>query len=181
MSGPTNMWSADGWENWSADGYPGWSADGYEPNPLAFAVSFITNGGDLVGSITPQYSALVPYGWVITGYPGIMTEQPLNTSINLLISAGAAPVPPVPVPIVPPTTLVPNVVGKFYIDAQLAILNAGLLIALPSWALSSTSSPQFVISQSLAAGSRVNQQTQMTIVVSGFPVQNQGVGTVPVP
>jgi beta-lactam-binding protein with PASTA domain len=83
----------------------------------------------------------------------------------------------------PPVTqaLVPNVVGKFYSDAQLALGNARLLIAPPVWVLSNTVAPQYVISQSIAAGSLVAEQSQVTIVVSGFPVINQPGVVVPVP
>jgi beta-lactam-binding protein with PASTA domain len=77
--------------------------------------------------------------------------------------------------------LVPNVIGKYYYDAQQAILAAAMLIAPPVWALSSTINPGYVISQSIAAGTNVNPQTPMTITVAGFPVTNQPGVVVPVP
>jgi len=63
----------------------------------------------------------------------------------------------------------------------LALLNAGFLIAQPAFALSATVLPQYVISQSIAAGTQFTQQTQVTIVVSGFRVTNQPGISVPVP
>jgi hypothetical protein len=69
----------------------------------------------------------------------------------------------------------------FYVDALLAINNARLLIAPPVWVISSTVLPQYVISQSIAAGTLVNEQTQVTITVSGFTVVMQPATPVAVP
>jgi beta-lactam-binding protein with PASTA domain len=41
--------------------------------------------------------------------------------------------------------------------------------------------PQYVISQSIAAGTQFTQQTQVTITVSGFTVINQPSIPTPVP
>jgi hypothetical protein len=161
-----NLWSADGRSAWSADGFPGISADGYEPTPLQCAVTAFAHVGVNVGALTYVYSPYgVPVGWVITGYVPFITALNAGEYIPLTISEGPAP---------PPTLItVPNVVGKFYYDAQLAILDAGFLIAAPQWVLNSGVLPQYVISQSIPAGQQFTQATQITIVVSAFPVTNQ--------
>ena len=174
MVGPgTNLWSADGNYQVSADGFPGWSADGYEPTTLTVAEVDLAAFGVNVGALTYVYSATVPAGYVITGYPPFMSSAFAGQYIPLVISNGPAPAPKI--------VTVPNVVGLFYYDAQLALLNAGFLIAQPAFALSATVLPQYVISQSIAAGTQFTQQTQVTIVVSGFRVTNQPGISVPVP
>lgn len=169
-----NEWSADGRLNWTADGYPGWSADGYEPTPLECAVTYFAEVGVNVGTLTYQCSNDgVPLGWVITGYVPYINVAYAGQYIPLTISNG---------PCVGSTPLtVPNVVGLFYYDAQLAILDAGFLIGPPIWALSGTVLPQYVISQSIPAGTLVSNQTQILITVSGFPVINQPGIITPVP
>jgi beta-lactam-binding protein with PASTA domain len=170
----TTLWSADGNYNWSADGYPGISADGYEPTPLECAVTALAAVGVNVGQLTYEYSAYgVPAGWVITGYVPYINAAYAGQYIPLVISLGPAPAPKV--------LTVPNVVGMFYYDAQLALLDAGFLIGQPLWALSGTVLPQYVISQSLPAGRQVTTQTQVLITVAGFPVVNQPGIIVPVP
>ena len=170
----TNLWSADGNFNWSADGYPGISADGYEPTPQSCAVAALAGFGVNVGQLTLACSNFgVPVGWVITGYVPFLSAAFAGQYIPLTISDGPCPTA---------TTLVaPNVTGMFYYDAQLAILAAGFLIGPPTWALSATVSPQYVISQSIPPGTPVNNQTQITIVVAGFPATNQPGIIVPTP
>ena len=161
LPGCVDLWSADGRLNWSADGFPGISADGYEPTPLECAVTYFSEVGVNVGQLTYQYSAYgVPVGWVITGYVPFINPIYAGQYIPLVISEGPAP---------PSTVLtVPNVVGKFYYDAQLALLQAGFGIDEPIWVLSSTVLPQYVISQSIPAGTTFTKQTIVRITVSGF-------------
>jgi eukaryotic-like serine/threonine-protein kinase len=168
------FWSADGAPlgGWSADGFRGWSADGYEPTSLAVATTALAALGLNVGVLTYVFSSVVPIGYVITGYPAFFGE-PAGSYIPLAISNGPAPASRV--------RFVPNVVGKFYFDAQQMILRSGLLIGYPVFALSTTVLPQYVISQSIAAGTQVAEQTMVSIIVSGFSVlQQPGVPT-PVP
>ena len=75
----------------------------------------------------------------------------------------------------------PNVVGKYYYDAQLAILQAGMLIKPPNFVVDTAVNPGYVIAQSLVAGTQVGPQTPMSITVSGFLVTNQPGVIVPVP
>jgi beta-lactam-binding protein with PASTA domain len=175
-SAPLNTnprWTADGFNQWTADGFYGWTADGYEPTTLAAAVAAFALAGVNVGLLTYAFSSTVPIGYVITGWPPLLASAPPGTYVPLTISEGPAP------PVV--TALVPNVVGKFYSDAQLALNNARLLIAPPIWVISSIVLPQYVISQSIAAGSIVPEQTQVTITVSGFTVIMQPSNPMAVP
>ena len=158
------LWSADGFNQWSADGFYGWSADGYQPTTLQAAVAALAAVGVNVGVLTYVYDPLVPAGYVITGWVPLLSA-PFGSYVPLTISEGPAPAAAI--------LTVPNVVGKFYYDAQLALLDAGFLIAPPQFVLSSTVLPQYVISQSLPAGTHATQQIQVTITVSGFPVVNQ--------
>jgi beta-lactam-binding protein with PASTA domain len=165
-------WTADGFNQWTADGFYGWTADGYEPTTLTAAVTaFALQGKNVIPTFV--FDPLVPDGYVITGWPPLLASAALGSYTNLLVSQGPAP-PPVVI-------TVPNVVGLFYYQAQLALLQAGFLIAYPTFALSNTVLPQYVISQSIAPGTQFTQQTQVTIVVSGFSVlQQPGIPT-PVP
>lgn len=170
----TDLWSADGNFEASADGFPGWSADGYEPNPLFFAVLRFAAVGVNIGTITYVYSTVgTPVGWVITGYVPLLTSAPAGSYVNLVVSNGPAPAPT--------PSIVPNVVGEYYYDAQLAILQAGMLIQPPKFVVDTAVNPGYVIAQSLVAGTQVNPQTPMTITVSGFLVTNQPGVIVPVP
>jgi beta-lactam-binding protein with PASTA domain len=166
-------WSADGFNQWSADGFYGWTADGYEPTTLAAAITAASALGVNIGPITTAYDPGVPVGFVITGWSPLVNSAPVGSYVPVIISEGPMP---------GPTTLtVPNVVGKFYYDAQLALLQAGFLIDVPTFVLSSTVNPQYAISQSVAAGTTFTQQTLITITVSGFSVTNQPGIVVPVP
>lgn len=166
-------WSADGFNQWSADGFYGWTADGYQPTTLDVVVTAFASVGANVGPLTYVYDPVVPAGFVITGWAPLLASALPGSYTPLLISQGPAPA------VVLAT--VPNVVGKFYYDAQLALLQARLLIASPVFVLSSTVLPQYVISQSIAPGSQVAEQTQVTITVSGFKVIMQPNTSVAVP
>jgi hypothetical protein len=190
----TNLWSADGNYNWTADGYTGWSADGYEPTNLEVATADLASFGVNVGPLTYQYDPLVPLGYVITGYVPFLNVNYAGQYIPLVISNGPAPGSTI--------LTVPNLVGLFYYDAQLAINDAGLLIAPPIWVLTSPPAPprsdfafgisgfgvgsfgvtplpppgvlpQYVVSQSIPAFTQLTQATQVTITVSGFTAINQ--------
>jgi hypothetical protein len=166
-------WSADGNFIWSADGFMSWTADGYEAFPEgAFAIT-LANAGYNVGTITYVYSQTDPLGTVMSTTPQPYTLAPPGSYINLVVSNGPIPAGTI--------VTVPNVVGLYYYDAQLALLSVGLYIAQPVFVLSSTVLPTYVISQSIAPGTQINAYTQVTITVSGFTVTNQGGSPLPVP
>jgi beta-lactam-binding protein with PASTA domain len=143
------------------------------PVTLAVATSQLAAFGVNVGFVTYAYDPLIPLGDVITDYSQFLSRVYAGQYIPLTVSNGQAPPAR--------ARFVPNVVGMFYFDAQLLILRSGLLVGPPSWVVSPTVNPQFVISQSIAAGTLVAEQTPVTIVVSGFPVMNQGGVIVGVP
>lgn len=166
-------WSADGNFFWSADGFMSWTADGYEAfSEGAYAIK-LAQAGYNVGTITYVFSQTDPLGTVMATIPQPFTNAPLGSSINLIVSNGPAQ---------PATTAtVPNVVGKYYYDAQLTLLGNALLIAPPVFVLSNTVLPSYVISQSIAAGAVVGVNTQVVITVSGFQIPIAGGGFTPEP
>jgi len=139
---------------------------------FAQAVSELAAFGVNAGVLSYSFDSSSP-GTVLTNITPFLSTNFSGQYIPLTLSQGpAAPVT---------KALVPNVVGMLYSDAQLALGQARLLIASPVWMLSNTVKSQYVISQSISAGSTVPEQTQVTIVVSGFSVlQQPGVPT-PVP
>ena len=174
MTGPgTNIWDASGNYAWSMDGFTGFTWDGYEPTTLAVATADLAASHDNVGAITYVNDPLVPVGYVITGYVPFLSSAYAGQYIPLKVSGG----PPAPGRIY----TVPNVVGEYYYDAQLNILDAGFWIAPPVFVLSATVIPGYVISQSVPAGTRTPNLEQITITVAGFPVTNQPGIIVPVP
>ena len=168
----TYLWSADGNYQITADGFPGWSADGYEPTPLAVAQAALGANQIQVGTLTYQYSVNgTPIGYVVTGWPAQL-GLPAGSVLNLIISNGPAP------PVAP--LIVPNVVGMYYYDAQLALLEAGIRTAPPNIVIAPGVNPGYVTAQSLVAGTPVTGQPQCIITVSGFINQLQGGAQVPV-
>jgi len=155
-------WTADGYWNWTADGYPGWTADGFEPRDYAAAQAILAAEGVSFGEpVTYAYSPLnAPVGFVIGYNPSAGQAVPAGTTAPT-ISLGPVPVPP--------TLTVPNVVGKYFYDAQLALLQAGFLIGQPTYQPSASIIPGIVISQSVSAGSTFTTQWQVLIVVSDGP------------
>jgi beta-lactam-binding protein with PASTA domain len=131
---------------------------------LATAVTELAAFGVNVGALTYAYDPVVPLGSLITSLAQYLSDNYAGQYIPLTVSNGQAPPTSV--------TAVPNVVGMFYQDALQALGYWGLLVNL-TLALSDTVLPQYVISQSIAAGTQVAQQTQVTITVSGFTVLQQ--------
>jgi beta-lactam-binding protein with PASTA domain len=174
VTGPgTNIWDASGNYVWSMDGKTGFSWDGYEPTSLAVAQADLAAFGVNVGAITYVNDPLVPVGYVITGYVPFLSSAYAGQYIPLVVSGG----PPNP----GRTYHVPNVVGEYYYDAQLNILDGGFWIALPVFVLSATVLPGYVISQSIPANTTTQVLQQIVITVAGFPVTNQPGTIVPVP
>jgi beta-lactam-binding protein with PASTA domain len=136
---------------------------------FAQAVAQLAAFGVNAGVLSYSFDSSPP-GTVLTNITPFLSTSFAGQYIPLTLSQGQSPLPV--------QALVPNVVGKFYSDAQLALNQARLLCPQPKFVLSSTVLPQYVISQSIAAGATVPEQTQVTIVVSGFSVlQQPGVPT----
>lgn len=163
----TNLWDFSGNWDWDFSGYPGWSWDGYEPTPLECAVTYLAEVGVNVGQLTYQCSSLgVPLGWVITGYVPYINPAYAGRYFPLIISNGPCPVPLY--------TTVPNVIGMFYYDAQLAILDAALRIAQPIWGFASTVQGSIgwtADSTTITADSSITVDS--STVIQNFPVNPQ--------
>jgi beta-lactam-binding protein with PASTA domain len=161
--------TADGFQlTWTADGfYPG-VVPGTVPNVVNFQqdyAKFLINQAQLTLYRRDYYvfSNSVPLSYVVSQSPIAGTVLPLSGQVTLTISAGPAPVIA--------TATVPNVVGLYVWDA-LRVINAAQLIANPffEYAESVSIPAEYVISQSLAAGSIVVLWSSVTLVVSsGVP------------
>jgi serine/threonine-protein kinase len=127
---------------------------------LQQAVALLAAAGVSLGNpITYAYSSTIPVGYVISQTPS-PGEANYGTLVYLTVSNGPAPKAT--------SATVPNVVGRYYYDAQLAILDAQCTIAAPNWIVSATVEPGYVISQSVAAGTVAPIGEQVLITVSKY-------------
>ena len=115
----------------------------------------------LIGRQTGTGYSAYPAGQAFFQAPSAGAQAPHGSYVSYTLSLG--PNPPV-------ITDAPNVVGQYYYDAQLAILDASFLIQPPTFVVSSTVLPGYVISQSVAPGTPNAGQTPISITVSAFRV-----------
>lgn len=137
--------------------------------PLANVVTQLAAFGVNAGVLTYTYDPVAPVGNVISNFTPFLDWRYFGQYVPLTVSEGPVPVTTV--------ATVPNVVNKYYYDAQLAILDARLLIAPPKYVLAPQVVPGIVLTQSLAAGAIEREQTQMTITVASLPGTNGLPGT----
>jgi beta-lactam-binding protein with PASTA domain len=128
----------------------------------------------------PAIFSSYPAGTIAAQSPPAGGSVIQGTVVTLNLSLGPLPPPP---PVIPAGSVaVPDLIGMFYYDAQLAILEYGLRINTPVWVLPPPGvNPQYVTAQSIAPGTVVAVQTQVTITVAGFTVVNQPNIPTPVP
>jgi beta-lactam-binding protein with PASTA domain len=113
-----------------------------------------------VGTITEEYSDTVPYGVVISQFPGAGTSVVLGTSVNLTLSLGQHLV------------AVPNIVGMIQQTAMGTIMyTAGLTVGTVTQGNSDTIPELKVCNQSPAAGTLVALKTPVNFVISIGPVK----------
>jgi hypothetical protein len=112
------------------------------------------------------YSSLYGLGLIAGESPAGGTFALPGSIVIINMSLGAGP------PARAGYAMVPNVLGMFYYDAQLAILEAGFRIAPPNFVAPVASPtvpfPQYVVAQSIPGGAFIAVQTQITITVPGF-------------
>lgn len=124
----------------------------------ASASSALTAIGLKVGTVTQQSSSTVPSGTVMGQNPTAGTSVTSGSSVNLVVSSGAAPAPT--------TVTVPNVVGDTQTTATTVITGAGLVVGTVTTQSSTTVASGNVISESPAAGTKVNKGSAVNLVVS---------------
>jgi len=123
----------------------------------ADADSAITARTLIVGTVTQAYSSIVPSGSVISQNPRAGVLVAPGSAVNLVVSAGHAPV------------TVPNVVGRTQAIAKSAINAAKLTVGAITKAQSATIQSGRVISQNPLAGALVARGSAVDLVVSTGP------------
>ena len=140
------------------------------PNVLGLnllnAQAAITAAGLIPVEGSYVYSGSYVLGLVAAQSPLGGTFAPAGSIVIFNLSLGAGPPAPAGYGVVP------NVLGMFYYDAQLALLGAGFRIAFPRFKLPASPAflPQYVIGQSIPGGAIVALQTLIKIDVNGFTV-----------
>ena len=113
----------------------------------------------LLVKITPQESADIASGTVISQNPAALVPVAVGSVVELFVSKGVG------------EELVPDVVGQPLAQAQAAIQAAGFRFANPTQAASATVPNGSVISTDPAGGASVAANTLIRIVVSTGPEQ----------
>src|SRR5213082_1107738 len=123
----------------------------------AAATSAIISAGLTLGTVTMQSSTTVAPGNVISQSPAAGTSVASGLAVNLVVSSGAPPPAPVPVP---------NVVGQTQAAATSAITGAGLTVGTVTRQSSTTVPSGNVIGQNPAAGAQSASGSAVDLVVS---------------
>ncbi|MCX6525731.1 MAG: PASTA domain-containing protein, partial [Actinobacteria bacterium] len=113
----------------------------------------------LLVKITPQESADIASGTVISQSPAALVPVAVGSVVELMVSKGVG------------EELVPDVVGQPLAQAQAAIQAAGFRFANPTQATSATVPTGSVISTDPSGGTSVAANTLIRIVVSTGPEQ----------
>lgn len=131
----------------------------------------------LVVRPVPQHDP-APFTWNFNGSPVIPGQRPAagfqliatpvgaDTHIDAVMQIGVGQFTPSPPPI--PGLTVPNVVGLYFYDAQLAILQAGFWINTPVEVDAPGEVLGIVLTQSIAPGSFFLLPQQITITVAAY-------------
>ena len=120
----------------------------------AQAVELIEELGLTVGDIAEEYSRGDDEGLVISQSPRAGSERERGTAVSLVISLGTEPIE------------VPDFIDLSLSEATDLIGRLGLELGVVAEEYSETSPEGFVISQSIRAGSRVEQGERVDLVVS---------------
>jgi len=128
----------------------------------AVAGSTMTNAGLKLGNVSQVASETIASGVVISQTPGADSSVNTSSSVNLVVSAGAA-------------ISVPDLVGLSETLATNAIINAGLSVGIISRVANSSVPAGEVLSQTPSAGQVVGSATAVDLVISN------GVALVSVP
>lgn len=129
-------------------GVVGWSSSD--------AQAAIQNAGLTVGSVSEKYSDDYEAGTVISTDPASGTKVNKGSAVNLTVSKGKET----------KMVSVPSLSGKTQSVAEQALTSVGLTVGTVTEAYNSSVSAGYVISQTAAAGSQVEEGTSIGFVVS---------------
>jgi len=110
-----------------------------------------------LGAVATGYSDTQAFGNVFTQTPSAGTQVTVNTAVNVIISQGPAPVG------------VPAVIGLESAQAQAALVASGLTVGDLTESYSGTAAAGIVISQNPAAGTQLQRELPVSLVVSRGP------------
>ncbi|MBQ9890247.1 MAG: Stk1 family PASTA domain-containing Ser/Thr kinase [Firmicutes bacterium] len=119
--------------------------------------------GFVLGEVSGAYSSTVERGRIISQEPAAGAKLEKGGKVDIVISLGPDESSEL--------IVVPRLTGKTLEDAQKAIEEAGLVLEKTTEQESSSVDKGYIISQSIAAGSQVEKETKISLVVStGYAV-----------
>lgn len=107
-----------------------------------------------MGDVTQEYSDTVPSGLVISQKPEALSKADAGSKVALTVSKGKQ---------APKETTVPDLRGKTPTEAEKAIADAGLAVVMGDPVIDDTVQPGLVCRQSIGAGTKVDEGTQIAI------------------
>jgi serine/threonine-protein kinase len=119
-----------------------------------------------VGTITPQHSGSVANNAVISSSPAAGQSVPPSSTVNLIVSSGAA------------TKSVPDVVGQSQSSATSTLQGAGFQVTTSTLASSSATAGN-VISQTPKAGSQASSGSTVALVIAKAQPKKKNTAAVP--
>ena len=119
--------------------------------------------GFVLGEVSGAYSSTVEKGRIISQEPAAGAKLEKGGKVDIVISLGPDESSEL--------IVVPRLTGKTLEDAQKAIEDAGLVLEKTTEQESASVDKGYIISQSIAAGSQVEKETKISLVVStGYAV-----------
>ncbi|OGS19301.1 MAG: hypothetical protein A3J83_07200 [Elusimicrobia bacterium RIFOXYA2_FULL_40_6] len=139
--------------------------------PVEQACIEITKMGLVPDRMEKELSPTVPKGYVISLTPEPGTSVDFGSKINLLVSNGqpkavkAKPAPK-PKPIIVPKEMVPEVVGKYFDEAQKILESKGFKLGKINKSYSDDQDFDIVLSQYPKPGMSANKGSDVTITIN---------------
>lgn len=121
------------------------------------AKQLIINAGLTMGKVKSKYSNKVPEGHVISQDPAAKTSVEEGTAVDIVVSKGKK---------APEKVTVPDLTGMTQEDAEKALANAKLVAVPGAPAYSDSVEPGKVCSQSVAAGTVLDEGSQVSFSIS---------------
>lgn len=131
----------------------------FRERKLEDLTEFLESNKLVLGQVVEEYDAEVAKGYIISQSLPVGTTVDAKSSIDFVVSKGAAP----------EMTVVPNIVGRSLTDAKTQLSAVGLIIKEISHEFSDEYEKNQVISQSITANTSVEKQTGIDVVISDGP------------